>query len=98
MSVEALYQSLLESSTPATISLSTGHDETFTEFPCFELEKAPLLKALVLTKYPLVKYVNVERLVNEGEVVLNVSLFDLEGEQLGGAEITKTAVYWDDAL
>ena len=56
------------------------------------------MKALVLTKYPLVKYVNVERLVNEGEVVLNVSLFDLEGEQLGGAEITKTAVYWDDAL
>ena len=92
MSTESLYQSLMESSNNATISLSTGSD------PCFELEAVPLLKELVLPKYPLVKYVNIERLNNEGEIVLNVSLYDATGEQLGGAEITKTAIFWDDAV
>lgn len=98
MSIEALYQSLVESSAKATVAFSSGSDECYQEFPCFELEKAPLLQSLVLPKYPSVKYVNIERLVNEGEVVLNVSLFDAYGEQLGGAEITKTAVYWDDTV
>ena len=95
MSVESLYQSLMESSSLTTISLSTGQDETLS---CFELESVPLLKELVLPKYPSVKYVNIETLHNEGEVVLNVSLFDMTGEQLGGAEITKTAIFWDDTV
>jgi hypothetical protein len=94
MSVEALYQSLLESSSLATIILSSRSDEN----PCFELAGVPLLQTLVLPKYPSVKYVNIETLQSDGEVVLNVSLFDTEGEQLGGAEITKTAIFWDDTV
>ena len=93
MSGELLYQSLLESSNKTSVSI--GKDEVF---PCVELDSIPLLKTLVLPKYPLVKYVNIETLDNEGDVVLNVSLFDEEGEQLGGAEITKTAIFWDDAV
>lgn len=98
MSTEALYQSLVESSVKATVAFSSGSDECYQEWPCFELDKAPLLSALVLPKYPSVKYASVERLVSEGEVVLNVSLFDTYGEQLGGAEITKTAIFWDDTV
>jgi hypothetical protein len=86
MSTEALYQSLLDLS---DTNLSTES---------FELNKASLLNELVLPKFPLAKYVNIEKLISETEVVLNISLFDIDGEQLGGAEITKTEIFWDDAI
>jgi hypothetical protein len=86
MSIEVLYQSLLES-----VSVNVSSES-------FELDKLVLLKEHVSNKYPSVKYVNIEKLDSDGEIVLNVSLFDSQGEQLGGAEITKTDIFWDDAV
>jgi hypothetical protein len=70
--------------------------KTGTENEYFALEEAPFLKSLVEPKYPTVKYVNVEYLHNNGEIVLNISLYDEADDHVGGAEITKEAIFWDD--
>jgi len=91
--ISEVYNTLVKSA-PKTSLFLTDHDDETVE--CFELNKAPLLKALVEPKYAA-KYVHIEHLVNEGVVVLNLSFYDGDGEHMGGAELTKEAVFWDDA-
>ena len=93
--ITAVYSSLLESAPKPSLTLA---DQDDTEVECFELTTAPLLKALVESRYATAKYVHMEHLHNEGEIVLNLSFFDGEYEHLGGAEITKEAVFWDDEV
>ena len=90
----ALYNSLLEACPKSTTTIA-DEDETL---DCFELSKSPQLKALAEPKFPAAKYVHIGHLLlDDGEVVLNISLFDEDGEHVGGAELTKTDLIWDDA-
>jgi hypothetical protein len=88
----ALYNSLLEACPKSTTTI-TDDDEAL---DCFELAKSPQLLALVESKIPAAKYVHIGHLLGDGEVVLNISLYDEDGEHIGGAELTKTAIIWDD--
>jgi len=93
--ITALYNSLLEACPKSTTAITDDDDEIL---DCFDLAKSPQLHALVEPKFPTTKYVHIGHLLlDDGEVVLNISLFDGEGDQVGGAELTKTALIWDDA-
>jgi len=91
--ISEVYNALIKAAPKPSLSLMDHDDE---EVACFELNKAPLLKALVEPKYSSAKYVHIEHLDNMGTTVLNLSFYDAEGEHLGGAEITKEALFWDD--
>jgi hypothetical protein len=93
--ISEVYINLLKSAPKPSLALT---DEADDKIDCFELSKAPLLKALVEPKYAAAKYVHIEHLVNEGVVVLNLSFYDGDGDHMGGAELTKEAVFWDDEV
>lgn len=91
-----LYVSLLEACPKSTFTI-TDEDDTVN---CFELTKSPQLKAVVEPKFPTTKYVHIEHLLfgdGESGIVLNISLYDEDGEHVGGAELSLTNLIWDDA-
>jgi hypothetical protein len=91
--ISEVYSNLLKSAPKPSLLLTDEEDD---KIDCFDLNKAPLLKALVEAKYAAAKYVHIEYLESEGEVVLNLSFYEADGEHVGGAEITKETVFWDD--
>ena len=92
--MEQIYTELLQRK-PKT---STTIVESTEEYECFELSNFPLLSKMVLQKYSTAKYVSVEPLFDPEmhEKVYNMMFFANDEEIVGGCELTKTEVYWDD--
>ena len=63
----------------------------------FKLDQIPLLNSIVLAKPMQATYVAMEILEPEPEVlVYNMSLHNDKGIHVGGAEITKDEIIWDE--
>ena len=62
----------------------------------FELDLTPMLKATVVSKFADAFYSTIEILEPEPDIIVfNISLYDKNGLDLAGAEITREGVYWD---
>lgn len=82
---------------PEQVNTITDED---IEYECYELSVFPLLSALTLQKAPTARFVSIELLSNPDtqERVFSILLFDDEEEIVGGAELTKSDVLWDEDL
>jgi hypothetical protein len=55
------------------------------------------IKKIVCVRYVSASMMHVEQLKQEdGSIVFNLIFYDLEEEEVGGAEVTKETIYWDD--
>lgn len=62
----------------------------------FKLEKLPVLNSIVLAKPLQATYAIIDILEPEPDIIVyNLSLFNEQGVDVGGAEITTDEVIWD---
>lgn len=87
--------SALKTNVPAaTCVIEDGDDE----YACFDINSVPALHALISQRFAAVQYVQVELLEPENEeIVFELTLIDINQQVLTGAELSKDALYWDDA-
>jgi hypothetical protein len=89
----AAYKELENRKKPTT----TIEDES-ESYECYELINFSLLNLLVTKKHVNAKYVFVDSLWEPEQMqqVYNLMFFDKDEEHIGGCEVTKQKIYWDD--
>jgi hypothetical protein len=78
--------------------LLNRHSECNQFDECYDLAVFPSLNLLIAQKIADAKYVSIE-LQNDPdskEIVFSLILYDAEEEQVGGCDLTKTQIIWDD--
>ena len=77
---------------------TTTIEESSESYDCYELVNFNSLNTLVTTKHPEAVYVYVESLwePEQQQQVYNLMFFDDDEEHIGGAELTKQKLFWDD--
>lgn len=91
----AAYEALSKSIPVTTCIIDTEEEDG--EYDCFDIKQCPALLQLVITRLPTVFYVSVVALDQEDqEQVFNLTFFDEENSPIGGAELAKAQLYWDD--
>ena len=62
-----------------------------------KIETIPVLKAITTEKIPEAVFTQIDILKpSDEETVFNMSVYDINGNHVGGAEITKQEIHWDD--
>ena len=89
--MEALYNELNQRGIVEFKELEDGQE-------CYDLSIYPNLSTIVTKKLANAKYVSVEEQKDpdSNELVFSLIFYDETEEQVGGCDLTKTKIYWDD--
>jgi hypothetical protein len=89
-----IYNELLQRNTTHSMTIV----ESSEEYEYYNLSDFPLVSEMVLQKYSKAKYISIEPRTGpeNNDVVFNLMFFGDDEEVVGGCEITKTVMYWDD--